>query len=163
AGDRGVPLGRRRGQLHPFRPRSYPDCSRTVDPGDPSARQRVDTHDGGAADVLRTPRGAVGGEHAIAVLEPISTACRKLARLRHERPEDLRYRGVMSMVNSGTGADSSAARITPENVHATIARHMLADGYDFVLDLAASRGSTLVDARTGTRYLDLFSFFASSA
>src|SRR6478672_11377097 len=48
-------------------------------------------------------------------------------------------------------------------VHDTIARHMLADGYDLVLDLQASQGSTLVDARDGTRYLDLFTFFASSA
>jgi L-lysine 6-transaminase len=48
-------------------------------------------------------------------------------------------------------------------VHETIARHMLADGYDLVLDLEASHGSTLVDARDGTAYLDLFTFFASSA
>lgn len=40
---------------------------------------------------------------------------------------------------------------------------MLVDGYDFVLDLEASSGSTLVDARTGTAYLDLFTFFASNA
>src|SRR5579884_518070 len=58
---------------------------------------------------------------------------------------------------------AEAAAVTPANVHRTIAAHMLADGYDLVLDLDASRGSTLVDARTGTRYLDLFTFFASSA
>jgi L-lysine 6-transaminase len=48
-------------------------------------------------------------------------------------------------------------------VHETIARHMLADGFEFVLDLAASRGANLVDARDGTTYLDMFTFFASSA
>ena len=48
-------------------------------------------------------------------------------------------------------------------VHETIARHMLADGFDLVLDVTASRGSTLVDARDGSEYLDLFTFFASSA
>jgi L-lysine 6-transaminase len=32
-----------------------------------------------------------------------------------------------------------------------------------VLDLERSRGSRLVDARDGTAYLDLFTFFASSA
>jgi L-lysine 6-transaminase len=48
-------------------------------------------------------------------------------------------------------------------VHETIGRHMLADGFEFVLDLEASHGSTLVDARDGTEYLDLFTFFASSA
>lgn len=40
---------------------------------------------------------------------------------------------------------------------------MLVDGFDLVLDLEASRGSRLLDARTGTSYLDLFTFFASSA
>ncbi|WP_072805756.1 L-lysine 6-transaminase [Rhodococcoides yunnanense] len=50
-----------------------------------------------------------------------------------------------------------------DDVHATIGRHMLADGFEMVLDLDASHGSTLVDARDGTEYLDLFTFFASSA
>ncbi len=53
--------------------------------------------------------------------------------------------------------------LSPSEVHETIARHMLADGYELVLDLDASTGSTLVDARDGTRYLDLFTFFASAA
>src|ERR1700710_2115564 len=48
-------------------------------------------------------------------------------------------------------------------VHSAIARHMLADGYEMVLDLDRSVGSTLVDARDGSEYLDLFTFFASSA
>ncbi len=53
--------------------------------------------------------------------------------------------------------------IAPTDVHDAIARHMLADGYDLVLDLDRSQGSTLVDARDGSTYLDLFTFFASSA
>jgi L-lysine 6-transaminase len=53
--------------------------------------------------------------------------------------------------------------IAPSEVHDAIARHMLADGYELVLDLARSHGSTLVDARDGSEYLDLFTFFASSA
>src|SRR5690349_10726253 len=53
--------------------------------------------------------------------------------------------------------------IAADAVHDTIARHMLADGFELVLDLQRSRGSYLVDARDGTRYLDLFTFFASSA
>ena len=32
-----------------------------------------------------------------------------------------------------------------------------------MLDLERSPGSVLVDARTGERYLDIFTFFASSA
>ncbi|MBO0873525.1 MAG: L-lysine 6-transaminase [Pseudonocardia sp.] len=57
----------------------------------------------------------------------------------------------------------AVAGIAPADVHASIARHMLADGYQLVLDLDRSHGSTLVDARDGTEYLDLFTFFASSA
>jgi L-lysine 6-transaminase len=52
--------------------------------------------------------------------------------------------------------------IAPDDVHALLRRHMLVDGYDLVLDLARSRGSWLVDARDGTRYLDLLTAYASS-
>ena len=52
-------------------------------------------------------------------------------------------------------------RIAPAAVHETLARHMLADGYDMVLDMEKSRGRRLHDARTGRDYLDLFSFFAT--
>jgi L-lysine 6-transaminase len=64
----------------------------------------------------------------------------------------------MTTLSSVSTGDLSAAQ-----VHETIAGHMLADGFDLVLDLDASQGSTIVDARDGTRYLDLFTFFASSA
>ncbi len=53
--------------------------------------------------------------------------------------------------------------VTPRTVHEVLREHVLVDGLDLVLDLSESRGSTLVDARDGTRYLDLFTFFASSA
>jgi L-lysine 6-transaminase len=49
------------------------------------------------------------------------------------------------------------------DVHPLLARHLLVDGFDLVLDLGRSHGSWLVDARDGTTYLDLFTFFASSA
>ena len=52
---------------------------------------------------------------------------------------------------------------TPASVHQVLGRSILADGMDLVLDLERSRGSYLVDARTGRRYLDMFTFFASSA
>ncbi|MBK7877081.1 MAG: L-lysine 6-transaminase [Planctomycetes bacterium] len=51
--------------------------------------------------------------------------------------------------------------IDPNDVHATLKRHQLADGYPFVLDLDRSRGPWLCDARTGTDYLDFFTCFAS--
>ena len=53
--------------------------------------------------------------------------------------------------------------VAPGDVHALLGQHLLVDGFGFVLDLSASRGSRLVDARDGSSYLDLFTFFASSA
>ncbi len=53
--------------------------------------------------------------------------------------------------------------IQPDQVHEVLARSILVDGFDFVLDLTRSAGSYLVDARDGRRYLDMFTFFASSA
>ncbi|MCW2878216.1 MAG: L-lysine aminotransferase [Sphaerisporangium sp.] len=43
-----------------------------------------------------------------------------------------------------------------------LARHMLVDGYRLELDLERSGGSWIVDARTGRRYLDFYTFFASA-
>ncbi len=54
-------------------------------------------------------------------------------------------------------------RTEPDQVHEVLARSILVDGFDFVLDLTRSAGSYLVDARDGRRYLDMFTFFASSA
>ena len=53
-------------------------------------------------------------------------------------------------------------RMQPSEVHDVLRGHLLVDGYDLVLDTAASQGSWLVDARDGTRYLDVFTFYASS-
>jgi len=55
------------------------------------------------------------------------------------------------------------ATVTPATVHDVLRQSMLVDGFDMVLDLEGSRGSRLLDARDGTSYLDLFTFFASSA
>jgi L-lysine 6-transaminase len=57
----------------------------------------------------------------------------------------------------------SGALTEPEQVHEVLGRSILADGFDLVLDLDRSAGSYLVDARDGRRYLDMFTFFASSA
>ncbi len=51
--------------------------------------------------------------------------------------------------------------IAAADVHATLGRHMLADGYDIVLDLEKSQGRRLYDAKSGRTFLDLFSFFAT--
>lgn len=50
-----------------------------------------------------------------------------------------------------------------DDVLTTLRRHVLVDGYDLVLDLERSHGSTLVDARSGDALLDMFTFFASNA
>ena len=55
------------------------------------------------------------------------------------------------------------SKITPDNVHATLSKYMLADGFDFVLDTENSLGTKIIDARNGDSYLDFFTFFASSA
>jgi L-lysine 6-transaminase len=52
--------------------------------------------------------------------------------------------------------------VQPTEVHELLGRHVLTDGFKLVVDLAASRGSRLVDARTGEHYLDLYTFFASA-
>ncbi len=53
-------------------------------------------------------------------------------------------------------------RIAPGDVHDVLGRHLLIDGFHLVLDLERSRGSWLVDARDGRRYLDFYTFFASA-
>jgi L-lysine 6-transaminase len=55
------------------------------------------------------------------------------------------------------------SHVAPDDVREVLSRSILADGLDFVLDVDRSAGSYLVDARTGERYLDMFTFFASSA
>lgn len=54
------------------------------------------------------------------------------------------------------------SHITAQNVHDTLRKHMLVDGFDLVFDTQKSQGSRLVDAKSGRTYLDFFSFFASS-
>lgn len=56
----------------------------------------------------------------------------------------------------------STLPITPETVHSTLRKHMLVDGFDLVLDLEKSQGSYLADKRTGRRFVDFFTFFAST-
>lgn len=50
-----------------------------------------------------------------------------------------------------------------DKVKATLAKHILADGFDFVMDLEKSHGSWIHDKLSGTDYLDMFSMFASAS
>lgn len=52
--------------------------------------------------------------------------------------------------------------IAPDQVHQVLNKHMLADGYDMVLDLENSKGPYLLDSKSGRNYLDFFTFFASN-
>src|SRR6266581_6351802 len=52
--------------------------------------------------------------------------------------------------------------MTGNDVRGRLARHVLTDGFHLILDLRRSYGCWLVDARSGERYLDLYSFFASA-
>ncbi len=52
--------------------------------------------------------------------------------------------------------------IPAEKVHETIAKNMLADGFPIVLDLENSKGSRIIDLKTGESYIDFFTFFASA-
>jgi L-lysine 6-transaminase len=53
--------------------------------------------------------------------------------------------------------------VRPEQVHGTLRKHLLADGYDIVMDLHRSRGSWLADELSGRLYLDMFSMYGSMA
>ena len=53
-------------------------------------------------------------------------------------------------------------KITAQNVHETLGKYMLADGFDLVFDLEKSQGSWFYDLRTGQKYLDFFTFFATA-
>lgn len=59
-------------------------------------------------------------------------------------------------------APATRARVAPDRVHEVLSQHMLADGFSIVFDLKKSQGVWIVDARTGKKYLDFFTFFASS-
>jgi len=52
--------------------------------------------------------------------------------------------------------------IKPTDVHKTLSRYMLADGFDLVLDLRKSKGCRIYDSRKNKYMLDCFSFFATA-
>jgi len=52
--------------------------------------------------------------------------------------------------------------LSPADVHRTLGRYMLADGYELVFDFEKSHGSWVHDRRTGREYLDFLTFFGSN-
>lgn len=63
---------------------------------------------------------------------------------------------------SGANLNKSI-KIPPAEVHKTLSKHILVDGFPFVLDMDRSHGCYLVDKVTGKEYLDFFTYFASNA
>jgi L-lysine 6-transaminase len=57
---------------------------------------------------------------------------------------------------------STANLVSAADVHSHLSRHMLADGFDVVVDLEKSHGAWLYDARNGRELLDFCAFFASN-
>ncbi|MFC3197368.1 L-lysine 6-transaminase [Parapedobacter deserti] len=51
--------------------------------------------------------------------------------------------------------------ITPEDVHQTISKHVLADGYDITFDMERSQGVIIHDSKHQRQLLDFFTCFAS--
>ncbi|MDH7517720.1 MAG: L-lysine 6-transaminase [Candidatus Thermoplasmatota archaeon] len=52
--------------------------------------------------------------------------------------------------------------IKPTDVHKILARYMLVDGFNLVLDLRKSKGCRIYDSRNNRYMLDCFSFFATA-
>lgn len=52
-------------------------------------------------------------------------------------------------------------KVAPKQVHSVIDELMLADGFDFVLDMHKSEYATLIDSSSGRTFHDFFSFFAA--
>jgi L-lysine 6-transaminase len=70
-------------------------------------------------------------------------------------------------VRSPSRRKKSASRVSgppavpPGQVVAELEKHVLVDGFKLVIDLEKSRGSNLVDAATGTSFIDFYAFYAS--
>ena len=54
-------------------------------------------------------------------------------------------------------------KINPKNVRSILAKNVLADGFEPIIDLENSKGSWIVDHRNGDKYLDMFSMYASGS
>jgi L-lysine 6-transaminase len=69
--------------------------------------------------------------------------------------------GTQSPRKKPAESGSAVPAVAPGQVVSELEKHLLVDGFKLVLDLAKSRGSTLVDAATGKSFIDFYSFYAS--
>lgn len=51
--------------------------------------------------------------------------------------------------------------VRPSRVIRTLSRHILVDGFHLVVDLKRSKGSYMVSARSGKKYLDMYGYFST--
>jgi len=82
--------------------------------------------------------------------------------------QQLNMKSAASQNGATNGASTNSkhhnlpVQVPASKVHETLAKHMLVDGFDLVVDLKNSQGAWIYDARTGKKFLDFFTFFASS-
>ncbi len=70
-------------------------------------------------------------------------------------------RTTHNTTHRGAAPRGGRSTFPPRQALDTLRKYMLVDGFDIVVDLQRSKGSYLVDARNGKRYLDFFTFVAS--
>lgn len=54
-----------------------------------------------------------------------------------------------------------ADELSPDQVISTLSKSILVDGFHIVVDLEKSKGSYMIDARTGKKYLDMYTYFST--
>ena len=67
----------------------------------------------------------------------------------------------VSRAESSAKKTSAESFVTSAKVIAELEKHILVDGFKLVFDLEKSRGSRFVDAASGRKFIDLYSFYAS--
>jgi L-lysine 6-transaminase len=69
--------------------------------------------------------------------------------------------GPQTKTSGSTAPAAETDTVSPQDVIATLERHILVDGLKLVFDPGKSRGSRFVDAATGRTLIDLYGFYAS--
>ena len=54
-----------------------------------------------------------------------------------------------------------ADEVAPGKVISTLSKSILVDGFHIIVDLEKSSGSYMIDARTGKKYLDMYTYFST--
>ncbi len=83
-----------------------------------------------------------------------------ILELRDQKADPAKKNGSAALTKPTT---KTPVKILPTEVHSTLSKHMLVDGFDLVVDLKRSQGAYLYDSRYNKKYLDFFTFFASGS